>query len=78
MELTLPAVLGAALVDSVNPCAFALLLVFVATTLAMLQWQALTADAGHARHWLLSRGGVYILGIFLTYLALGFGLPGTL
>lgn len=78
MELTLPAVLGAALVDSINPCAFALLLVFVATMLAMLQRQAIVADAGHARRWLLSRGGVYISGIFLTYLVLGFGLLGAL
>lgn len=78
MEVTLPAVLGAALVDSINPCAFALLLVFVATMLAMMQRQTAVAEAVHARHWMLSRGGVYIFGIFLTYLALGFGLLGTL
>lgn len=78
MEVTLPAVLGAALVDSVNPCAFALLLVFVATMLAMVQRQVATVDAAHARGWLLSRGGVYVFGIFLTYLVLGFGLLGAL
>ena len=78
MELTLPTVVGAALVDRVNPCAFALLLVFVATLLAMLQRQAAVIDATHARCWLLFRGGVYISGIFLMYLALGFGLLGAL
>ncbi len=76
--LTLPAVIGAGLIDSLNPCAFALLLVFVSTMLAMLQRQSDAAGAALARRWLLSRGGIYILGIFLTYLALGFGLLGAL
>src|SRR6266545_7805590 len=73
--LTLLAVIGAGLIDSLNPCAFALLLVFVATMLAMIQRQA---DAAYARRWLLSRGGIYVFGIFLTYLILGFGLLGAL
>src|SRR5581483_9321245 len=76
--LTLPAVIGAGLIDSLNPCAFALLLVFVSTMLSMLQRQSDAAGAAYARRWLLSRGGIYILGIFLTYLALGFGLLGAL
>ncbi len=74
--LTLPAVIGAGLIDSLNPCAIALLLVFVSTMLAMLQRQSDPASAARAQRWLLSRGGIYILGIFLTYLALGFGLLG--
>ena len=76
--LTLPAIIGAALIDSLNPCAFALLLVFVATMLAMLQRQPDAVGAAKARRWLLSRGGIYVLGIFLTYLVLGFGLLGAL
>jgi cytochrome c-type biogenesis protein len=76
--LTLPAVIGAALIDSLNPCAFALLLVFVATMLAMLQRQPDVAGAARARRWLLARGGIYVFGIFLTYLVLGFGLLGAL
>ncbi|HEX2916389.1 MAG TPA: GAP family protein [Chloroflexia bacterium] len=76
--LTLPAVVGAALIDSLNPCAFALLLVFVATMLGMIQRKVESNSEWLARRWLLSRGGVYILGIFLTYLALGFGLLGFL
>ena len=76
--LTLPAIIGAGLLDSLNPCAFALLLVFVATMLAMLQRQPDAAGAAKARRWLLSRGGIYIIGIFLTYLVLGLGLLGAL
>jgi cytochrome c-type biogenesis protein len=76
--LTLPAVIGAGLIDSLNPCAFALLLVFVSTMLAMLQRQSDAAGVAYARRWLLTRGGIYILGIFLTYLVLGFGLLGAL
>ena len=76
--LTLPAIIGAALIDSLNPCAFALLLVFVATMLAMLQRQPDAVGAAKARRWLLSRGGIYIIGIFLTYLVLGLGLLGAL
>jgi cytochrome c biogenesis protein CcdA len=76
--LTLPAVIGAGLIDSLNPCAFALLLVFVSSMLTMLQRQSDAAGAARARRWLLSRGGIYILGIFLTYLVLGFGLLGVL
>lgn len=74
-EVTLPAVLGAGLIDSMNPCAFALLLVFVATMLTITHRGG--ADR-KARRRLLWRGGVYILGIFFTYLTLGLGLFGTL
>jgi cytochrome c-type biogenesis protein len=76
--VTLPTIITAALIDSLNPCAFALLLVFVATTLAMLQRQSDAAGAAHARRWLLSRGGIYVFGIFATYLALGLGLMGAM
>lgn len=77
-QLTLPVVIGSGLVDSLNPCAFALLLVFVATMLGMMQRNQGREAEGQARFWLLSRGGIYILGIFLTYLALGFGLLGAM
>lgn len=76
--VTLPAVFTAALVDSLNPCAFALLMVFIATMLGMVQRQAALPHAQAPRRCLLTRGGVYVGGIFLTYLLLGFGLLGTL
>lgn len=75
-SLTLPAVVGSALIDSLNPCSFALLLVFVATVVAMVTRKTTGDDTHEIRRWLLSRGGIYVLGIFLTYLALGFGLWG--
>jgi cytochrome c biogenesis protein CcdA len=77
-QLTLPMVLGAGLVDSLNPCAFALLMVFIASMLAMMQRQPGAVGEGPARRWLLGRGGVYVVAIFLTYLALGLGLFGSL
>ncbi len=77
-QLTLPVVMGAGLVDSLNPCAFALLMVFIATMLAMIQRQPGQAGEWQARRWLVSRGGIYIIAIFLTYLALGLGLLGSL
>ncbi len=65
--LTVATVAGAALLDSLNPCAFALLLVFVATTLTI-------AARLPVRTRLVALGSAYILGIFVTYLGLGLGL----
>lgn len=70
-SLTTAAVVGAALLDSLNPCAFALLLVFVATTLSM-------ASRLPARTRLVALGSAYILGIFVTYVGLGLGLGSLL
>lgn len=74
--LTLPTVISAALVDSLNPCSFALLLVFVASVVSMVERRSGHGSDVVAQRWLLSRGGVYVFGIFITYLALGFGLLG--
>ena len=72
VNLTLPVVLGAALIDSINPCAFAVLLTFIGATLVLAE-RASTRSL-QAR-WLLWRIGlVYVAGIFLTYLGLGLGL----
>jgi cytochrome c-type biogenesis protein len=75
-QITLPAVLAAAAIDGINPCAFTVLLLFVTAMLATLQ----TGDASinNVRARLLSRGGIYIAAVFLTYLALGVGLLKTL
>ena len=71
-DLTLPVVLGAAVVDSINPCAFAVLLTFIGATLVLAE--RASARSLEAR-WLLWRIGlVYVAGIFLTYLGLGLGL----
>jgi cytochrome c-type biogenesis protein len=71
-DLTLPVVVAAALVDSINPCAFAVLLTFIAATLVLAE--RASAHGLQAR-WLLWRIGlIYVAGIFVTYLALGLGL----
>ena len=70
-QITLPAVLVAAAVDGINPCAFTVLLLFITAMLATLQAGEQNITAIRAR--LLSRGGIYIAAIFLTYLALGVG-----
>ena len=60
----LPLITVSALVDSINPCAFSILLL----TIAFL------FSAGRLRSSILKIGGVYILGIFLAYLLIGLGL----
>lgn len=70
--LTLAVVGGAALVDSLNPCAFAVLLTFIAATLLLAER---SSAHGLRARWLLWRTGLmYISGVFLTYLGLGLGL----
>lgn len=60
----LPLVSVAALVDSVNPCAFSVLLL----TLAFL------FSIGRLRSRILQIGGAYVLGIFLVYILIGLGI----
>ena len=58
----------AALIDSINPCAFSVLIVTIAFLLSI----------GQPRTSLLAIGGAYILGIFLVYVVIGRGLLQTL
>ena len=64
MWLTLGAVLGAALVDSINPCALGVL-TYILFFLGSIR---------SSRKKMLTLGGIYILMVFLTYLGIGFGL----
>jgi len=75
-QITLPTVLVAAAIDGINPCAFTVLLLFITAMLATLQAGDQSVNTIRAR--LLSRGGIYIAAIFLTYLSLGVGLLKTL
>jgi cytochrome c biogenesis protein CcdA len=75
-RITLPTILVAAAIDGINPCAFTVLLLFITAMLATLQAGDQTVNTIQAR--LLSRGGIYIAVIFLTYLSLGVGLLKTL
>ncbi len=73
-QLTLPVVVSAALVDSINPCAFAVLLTFIAATLVLAE--RASARGFQARWFLWRMGLVYVAAVFLTYLGLGLGLLG--
>jgi cytochrome c biogenesis protein CcdA len=64
----LPLVAVAALLDSVNPCAFSILLVTMAFLFSL----------GKLRASVLEIGAAYILGVFLVYMLIGLGLLQTL
>lgn len=62
--LLLPLVVVSAIIDSINPCAFSVLLL----TLAFL------FSIGKLRNNILKIGGIYIAGIFVAYMGIGLGL----
>ncbi|MDP3015227.1 MAG: hypothetical protein Q8N28_02335 [bacterium] len=61
-----PLVTAGALVDSVNPCAFSVLLLTIAFFLSV--------GAFHSN--ILKFGAVYILGLFISYFLIGLGILG--
>ncbi|MBW2967775.1 hypothetical protein KY362_04770 [Candidatus Woesearchaeota archaeon] len=62
-NLTIPVVIGAAVVDAINPCAFAVLIILLSTILA----------AGKRRRVILA-GLAFTLSIFISYFLMGLGL----
>ncbi|MBU0767188.1 hypothetical protein KKF55_05455 [Patescibacteria group bacterium] len=62
-SITIPAVIGAAVVDAINPCAFAVLIILITTILA----------SGRKRRALFS-GLAFSLSIFISYFLMGLGL----
>jgi cytochrome c-type biogenesis protein len=68
MNLTLPLVTGAALLDSINPCAISVLLLTIGFLISI----------NSARRRILSVAGVYIFAIFLTYIFIGVGILSAL
>ena len=73
-EVNLPVVLGAGFIDGLNPCAIAVLMIFIAAMMAAVERASRGGDA--ARRYLLVGGGSYITGMYITYFALGVGLLG--
>jgi cytochrome c biogenesis protein CcdA len=69
--LTPLGVVGAGLLDGINPCAFTVLLLLIAALLATMQAGNAGTVAVRARVVLL--GSVYVAAVFVTYLALGVG-----
>lgn len=73
--LTVPTVLGAGVLDGLNPCAFALLVLFATYTLTLVN--AVTADGSPtqlARQRLLGAGSLYVGAVWVTYFLIGLGL----
>lgn len=64
----LPLISASALIDSINPCAFSILLLTIAFLLSI----------GKLRSNILKLGGIYVLGIFLVYMLIGLGILQTL
>ena len=62
-SLTLPAVIGAAAVDAINPCAFAILIILLATILAAKQKKKV-----------LWAGLAFTVSIYISYFLMGLGL----
>ncbi len=60
-ELSLPIVIGAAVVDSINPCAFGVLIFLLAYLAETVKKKAM----------MLVHGFIYIFGVFVTYLVAG-------
>ncbi len=63
LQLTIPVVVASALVDSINPCAFSVLIFLLITIVAI-----------ENRRRILMVGGVYITAVFMFYLFSGAGL----
>jgi cytochrome c-type biogenesis protein len=73
--LTIPTVLGAGVLDGLNPCAFALLVLFATYTLTLVN--SVTVDGSPtelARQRLLGAGSLYVGAVWATYLLIGLGL----
>jgi cytochrome c biogenesis protein CcdA/glutaredoxin len=62
-DLTLAVVVGASIVDAINPCAFAVLIILITTILA-------TGDGGKA----LKAGLAFAASVFISYFLMGLGL----
>ena len=74
--LTPVTVIGAGLLDGINPCAFTVLLLLIAALLAVTQVGGVPALPA-VRGRVLLLGSIYVGAVFLTYLAVGAGLGGS-
>ncbi|MDD5417789.1 MAG: cytochrome c biogenesis CcdA family protein [Candidatus Nanoarchaeia archaeon] len=63
-QVTLPLIIGAGLVDGINPCAFAVMIFFVSYLISM---------AGNRKK-IIKAGIAYITSVYITYLLAGLGL----
>ena len=68
MENLIWVIIGAAAIDSVNPCAFSVLLITIGFLLSL----------GFSRKRIFLIGGIYIFGVFIAYILIGLGILQTL
>src|SRR3989344_2522320 len=61
VDINLPVIVGASLIDGINPCAFGVLIFLL----------AYLAKSTNNKHKMLLNGCVYILAVFVTYFAAG-------
>jgi cytochrome c biogenesis protein CcdA len=73
--LTVPTVLGAGVLDGLNPCAFALLVLFATYTLTLVNSVTSSGNpTALARRRLLGAGSLYVGAVWITYFLIGLGL----
>lgn len=73
--LTVPIILGSGFADGLNPCSFALLVLFATYTLTLVN--SVTGDGtatAEARRRLLGAGSLYVGAVWVTYFLIGLGL----
>ncbi len=75
VDLNLATVVVAGFIDGLNPCAIAVLLVFVSATLLAVG-ATMDGSLGQRRRALFKGGAAYVTGMFITYLLIGLGLMG--
>ena len=75
IDLNLATIVLAGLVDGINPCAVAVLLVFVSATLLAVG-ATMEGSTAQRRRALFRGGAAYVAGMFITYLLIGVGLMG--
>ena len=80
-DLSVPAIVGAGFLDGFNPCAFGVLILFATFALGLAAQQSLTTaqatgrpDVRAASRTVLGLGGIFVLGVLVTYFLLGLGL----
>ncbi|MFV2063585.1 MAG: cytochrome c biogenesis protein CcdA [Chloroflexota bacterium] len=78
-DLTVPAIVGAGLIDGFNPCAFGVLILFATFALGLASRQSLATSGGPpntraASRKVLGLGAFFILGVLATYVLIGLGL----
>jgi cytochrome c biogenesis protein CcdA len=80
-DLSVPAIVAAGFLDGFNPCAFGVLILFATFALGLAAQQSLAnaestgkAAVRGASRTVLGLGGIFVLGVLVTYFLLGLGL----